>query len=81
MITEKNTAQKSQHFVNAGFQSRTQTTSVTLSPKKGNTGTTESMSPTEVTGNSIPIIPTLMPGIIIPLQLLTKTFRKQFYFS
>ena len=59
----------------AGFQSRTQTTSVNPKPNINNTETTESISATETTGISISTSFSLIPGIIIPLQVPTKTMR------
>ena len=40
-----------------------------------NTKTTDSMSPTEVSGDSIPTSLAVIPGATIPLQVLTKTIR------
>ena len=61
MITEKISARKLQQKVSADFQPQTQTTSVYSNPNLINTKTTESISPTDVTGISISSSSTLTP--------------------
>ena len=74
-ITENFIAQNSHQSTSTGFQSRTQSTSVTLNPKMNNTESTKSISPNEVTGISIPSSSALIPAFTIPLQVPTKTCR------
>ena len=75
MITQKMSPPKSKPNTSTGFQTQTQTISVTLIPNKNSAETTESISPTEITGNSIPSSQTLIPGITIPLQVPTESIR------
>ena len=49
-----------------------------LFPNKKNTGTTENIAPSDITGNFILTSSTLKPGNTIPLQVLTKTIRSNF---
>ena len=75
MITDKVGAQKLQQSTYAGFQSKTQTTSVSLNQNKNNTETTESIPFTEVTGFSNPTTSTRKPGFKKPLQDTTEPFE------
>ena len=63
MTSEKFIAQKSQQFINTGFQSRTQTNSFFLNPNINNTENSESVPPTEVTEKLLPIVSTLTRGM------------------
>ena len=74
-FTEKTIAQKSNQNTSTDFQPQTQSISITISRNISNTESTESISPTEVTGISIPTSSALIPGITTPLQVPTKTIR------
>ena len=74
-ITEKFIAQKTNQNTTTCFQLQKQSTSVTFTPNINITATTESLSPIQVTGVSIPTICTLILVITEPLQVPTKNIR------
>ena len=71
-INKKGIAEKSNQSL--GFQPQTQSTFLTLYPNV-NKQTTEKISPTEVTGTSIPTSSPPIPEFKIPQQVPTKTVR------
>ena len=79
-LKEKN-AQKSNHDSSAGFQPQTQSTSVNSNLNINNTGTTEGMFATEVTGYSISISFARIAVFTKPLKVPSKINRGNSDFS
>ena len=77
-ITERNFALKSNQNTSAGFAP--QTTSISVILNINDTETTGSISPTEVTGLTIPASFDLIPGINTPQKVPAKIIRSNSHF-
>ena len=75
MTTEKIYCSKTKTKNGAGFHSQTQTTSVILYPNLNNNETTESISPTGATGNSVRSSSTRSQVLQIHCKFLHKLFQ------